>query len=309
VSAPRVATKDEQAREVKAYDAASNLFRRNDFRAAIDAFRAFLKDYPESQLAANAGYWIGICYANLRDYRNALTAQQDILTRYPNRPRCRTRCLRSQRSSSSRGDNGRRAQHARGHHRPVSRLRGRRQGAYAARGLAPLGRGVSAAVVLVSGGLDSATVLAMAVARGCRCHALSVDYGQRHRAELAAAAQVARSLGAASHRVVTVDLGAFGGSALTDSTIEVPRSPAPGIPGHLRSGAQHHLPGSRPRPCGGDRIGRDLHGRQRGSTIRAIPTAAPSSWRPSSAWPTSRLAGRWKRADRDRVPDHRHVQG
>ena len=81
--APKVPTKEEQAREVKAYDAASNLFRRNDFRSAIDAFRAFLKDYPDSQLAVNANYWIGISYANLRDYRNALTAQQDILARHP----------------------------------------------------------------------------------------------------------------------------------------------------------------------------------------------------------------------------------
>jgi tol-pal system protein YbgF len=80
---PRVPTKEEQAREMKAYDAASNLFRRNDFRSAIDAFRAFVKDYPDSQLAVNAGYWIGISYANLRDYRNALSAQQDILARHP----------------------------------------------------------------------------------------------------------------------------------------------------------------------------------------------------------------------------------
>ena len=89
---------------------------------------------------------------------------------------------------------------------------------------------MKSAVVLVSGGLDSATVLAMAVARGLRCHALSVDYGQRHRAELAAAAQVARSLGAAGHKVVGVDLGSFGGSALTDPSIDVPRGPSRGIP-------------------------------------------------------------------------------
>jgi 7-cyano-7-deazaguanine synthase len=89
---------------------------------------------------------------------------------------------------------------------------------------------LKSAVVLVSGGLDSATVLAMAVASGLRCHALSVDYGQRHRAELAAAAQVARSLGAADHKVVGVDLGSFGGSALTDMSIDVPRSPTNGIP-------------------------------------------------------------------------------
>ena len=89
---------------------------------------------------------------------------------------------------------------------------------------------MSSAVVLVSGGLDSATVLAMAVARGLRCHALSVDYGQRHRAELAAAAAVARSLGAVDHRVVGVDLASFGGSALTDRAIDVPRGPSAGIP-------------------------------------------------------------------------------
>jgi 7-cyano-7-deazaguanine synthase len=86
------------------------------------------------------------------------------------------------------------------------------------------------AVVLVSGGLDSATVLAMAVADGWRCHALSVDYGQRHRAELHAATQVARAQGAVEHRLVTLDLGVFGGSALTDRRIDVPTAPTPGIP-------------------------------------------------------------------------------
>ena len=89
---------------------------------------------------------------------------------------------------------------------------------------------MKSAVVLVSGGLDSATVLAMAVAEGWRCHALSVDYGQRHRAELEAAAQVARSLGAVEHRVALVDLNVFGGSALTDPAIAVPTQPSAGIP-------------------------------------------------------------------------------
>ncbi len=86
------------------------------------------------------------------------------------------------------------------------------------------------AVVLLSGGLDSATVLAMARAEGWTCHALSVDYGQRHRAELEAAARVARALGAAEHRVVSVSLGSFGGSALTDPSIGVPTRPSAGIP-------------------------------------------------------------------------------
>ncbi|HSW53430.1 MAG TPA: 7-cyano-7-deazaguanine synthase QueC [Sulfuricaulis sp.] len=86
------------------------------------------------------------------------------------------------------------------------------------------------AVVLVSGGLDSATVLALAAASGARCHALTFDYGQRHRVELDAARRVARQLGAADHRVVSLDIGWMGGSALTDARIAVPQEPAPGIP-------------------------------------------------------------------------------
>jgi 7-cyano-7-deazaguanine synthase len=89
---------------------------------------------------------------------------------------------------------------------------------------------MGSAVVLVSGGLDSATVLAIAREAGWRCHALSIDYGQRHRSELHAAAQVARALGAADHRVARVDLAAFGGSALTDLSIAVPTQPSAGIP-------------------------------------------------------------------------------
>src|SRR3970282_2209867 len=86
------------------------------------------------------------------------------------------------------------------------------------------------AVVLLSGGLDSATVLAMARAQGFECHALSVDYGQRHHAELAAAQRVARELGAREHRVINIDLTAFGGSALTDVSFAVPEQASSGIP-------------------------------------------------------------------------------
>ena len=86
------------------------------------------------------------------------------------------------------------------------------------------------AVVLLSGGLDSATVLAMAREAGYDCHALSIDYGQRHGAELAAAARVAAAGGAASHRTVSVNLDALGGSALTDRSIAVPVAPSVGIP-------------------------------------------------------------------------------
>lgn len=80
------------------------------------------------------------------------------------------------------------------------------------------------AIVLVSGGLDSATALAAARQQGFACYAISFDYGQRHRAELDAADRVSRMLGAVEHRVVPIDLSAFGGSALTDESIAVPES-------------------------------------------------------------------------------------
>jgi len=86
------------------------------------------------------------------------------------------------------------------------------------------------AVVLVSGGLDSATVLALAVSAGARCHALTLDYGQRHRVELNAARRVAQALHVVEHRVVRLDIGWMGGSALTDSAIPVPNVPTEGIP-------------------------------------------------------------------------------
>ena len=86
------------------------------------------------------------------------------------------------------------------------------------------------AVVLLSGGLDSATVLAMAKEQGFECYALSFDYGQRHCSELTAAAIVARDGGAKEHRVISLDLTGWGGSALTDSQIAVPTSPTSGIP-------------------------------------------------------------------------------
>ena len=94
----------------------------------------------------------------------------------------------------------------------------------------PAAESPEAAVVLLSGGLDSATVLAWARAQGWRCHALSVHYGQRHDAELAAAERVAITLGAASHRLLHIDLAQIGGSALLDPAIAVPETPASGIP-------------------------------------------------------------------------------
>ncbi|HWG75484.1 MAG TPA: 7-cyano-7-deazaguanine synthase QueC [Steroidobacteraceae bacterium] len=86
------------------------------------------------------------------------------------------------------------------------------------------------AVVLLSGGLDSATALAIARSEGYECFALSIGYGQRHVAELDAAARIARAQGAREHRIMHVDLAGIGGSALTDTRIEVPQSPTEGIP-------------------------------------------------------------------------------
>ena len=82
--------------------------------------------------------------------------------------------------------------------------------------------GARPAIVLVSGGLDSATCLAIAREEGFRCHALSFRYGQRHGAELVAARRIVAALGAIEHRVMDIDLAAFGGSALTDASLEVP---------------------------------------------------------------------------------------
>lgn len=86
------------------------------------------------------------------------------------------------------------------------------------------------AVVLLSGGLDSATTLAIARQQRYECHAVSFDYGQRHRVELEAAHRVAESLGVAEHRVMGIDWGHIGGSALTDATIDVPEAKTRGIP-------------------------------------------------------------------------------
>lgn len=89
---------------------------------------------------------------------------------------------------------------------------------------------VKSAVVLLSGGLDSATTLAMARSQGFACYCLSLDYGQRHGSELQAAARVSAALGALAQRTVKLDLTVFGGSALTDNSIDVPLGPSAGIP-------------------------------------------------------------------------------
>lgn len=90
--------------------------------------------------------------------------------------------------------------------------------------------GGAGAIVLLSGGLDSATALAIARSEGFVCRTLAVGYGQRHSAELVAAARISRELGAVEHRQMQVDLAGIGGSALTDNAIAVPESPTAGIP-------------------------------------------------------------------------------
>ncbi|MBE7926562.1 7-cyano-7-deazaguanine synthase QueC [Pseudomonas saudiphocaensis] len=86
------------------------------------------------------------------------------------------------------------------------------------------------AVILLSGGLDSATVVAMAKAQGYACYSMSFDYGQRHRAELHAAERVAKQLGVVEHKVIGMNLNGIGGSALTDSSMDVPEEQVEGIP-------------------------------------------------------------------------------
>lgn len=86
------------------------------------------------------------------------------------------------------------------------------------------------AVVLLSGGLDSATTLALAMEQGFDCHALSLDYGQRHTAELAAAKRIAQAAGVTEHKIIRISLDEIGGSALTDAAIDVPVQPGEGIP-------------------------------------------------------------------------------
>ena len=86
------------------------------------------------------------------------------------------------------------------------------------------------AVVLLSGGLESATTLALAMEQGFDCHALSLDYGQRHTAELAAAKRIAQAAGVTEHKIIRISLDEIGGSALTDAAIDVPLQPGEGIP-------------------------------------------------------------------------------
>ena len=123
------------------------------------------------------------------------------------------------------------------------------------------------AVVLVSGGMDSAVVLALARERGLECHALSVSYGQRHAAELDAAAELARTQGAVEHKTVVVDLRSIGGSALT-ADIDVPESGRRRHPGHLRAGAQHHHAVGGAGLGRGAGRGRDPLRRERGRLLR-----------------------------------------
>lgn len=105
-AASKPPSKEEQAREVKAYDAASGLFRRNDFASAAEAFRAFLKDFPQSALAPNATYWIGICQAALKDYKGALATQEGLISRFPQSPKAPDALLAIAAMQAEQGDQG-----------------------------------------------------------------------------------------------------------------------------------------------------------------------------------------------------------
>ena len=101
---PLAAASREQ--ENRAYDVGSNLFKRGDFQAAIRAFRTFMKDFPASPLVSNAQYWIGICYANLKDYANARSSQESLLKMFPDSPKVPDALLAIASIQMEAGDNG-----------------------------------------------------------------------------------------------------------------------------------------------------------------------------------------------------------
>ena len=150
------------------------------------------------------------------------------------------------------------------------------------------------AVVLLSGGLDSATTLAIANETGYDCYCLSLDYGQRHRVELDAASRVAKALNACEQRVMRLALGEFGGSALTDAAIDVPvDGVGPGIPVTYvpaRNTIMLSLALAWAEVLGS----RDIFVGSTPSTIRATRIAAPNSSRLLKPWPTWRRAMRSK---------------
>jgi len=105
-SAPAKSPAQLQAQEMRSYDAASNLFRKNDFAGAVNAFRAFVLEYPQSQLAPNAEYWIGISFANLKDYKNAVAVQEALLKNYPQSPKASDAMLAIAAVQAEQGDVG-----------------------------------------------------------------------------------------------------------------------------------------------------------------------------------------------------------
>lgn len=149
------------------------------------------------------------------------------------------------------------------------------------------------AVILLSGGLDSATVVAMAKAEGYSCYTMSFDYGQRHRAELNAAARVARDLGVVEHKVIGLNLNGIGGSALTDTSIDVPETPGEGIPVTYvpaRNTVFLSLALGWAEVLGA----RDIFIGVNAVDYSGYRTAVQSSWRPSNAWPTLPPRPVWK---------------
>ena len=151
------------------------------------------------------------------------------------------------------------------------------------------------AVVLLSGGLDSATTLAIARDEGHDCYALSVHYGQRHVAELDAAARVARALGAVEHKTMGVDLAGLGGSALTDLGVDVPNAPSEGIPVTYVP-ARNTLMLSLALGYAEVRGAQAVYVGVNAVDYSAIRTAGRSSSRPLHGWPRSRRRRGWRGA-------------
>jgi 7-cyano-7-deazaguanine synthase len=149
------------------------------------------------------------------------------------------------------------------------------------------------AVILLSGGLDSATVVAMARAQGYSCYTMSFDYGQRSHAELHAAARVARDLGVVEHKVIGLNLNGMGGSALTDTSIDIPEELGEGIPVTYvpaRNTVFLSLALGWAEVLGA----RDIFIGVNAVDYSGYPDCRPSSSSPSSAWPIWRPRLAWK---------------
>ena len=236
--------------ESSAYEAAQEPAAHRQLPGRDRRFPDLHRAVPEEPARARAQYWIGDSYYNLRDYRNAIANQKKLIATYPDSASMPDALLNIASCQIELGDTA-------GARKTMDGLVARYPASEAAekakRRLATLRSGVARRGDVASGSLTrsdpharlddtmraSFSSPAGSIPRrrsrsrareGRECHCLTVDYGQRHRAELAAAARVARALGAVGHRIVALDLAQFGGSALTDPRSPSREAPAPGIP-------------------------------------------------------------------------------